>query len=89
MVILQFDFSSGSLEGKVKRPGHEKLLDNPILKFSGLSEFGLSAELKVVAQLYVDGKSICFPVSTSYKSSRTRCTYVIYINTSSISMTSP
>jgi hypothetical protein len=59
----------------VKRPGHEKLLDHPILKFSGLSEHGSYAELKVKIQIYVDDKPTTFPVSTSYKSFKTRCKY--------------
>ncbi|CAL8086645.1 unnamed protein product [Orchesella dallaii] len=62
----------GCLESRVKRPDFEKLLEDPLLKFSGLCLNEQSAELRVELQVFSGNQPICLPVSTSYKSFTTR-----------------
>lgn len=63
--ILYF-FYSGTLEGVTQKPSYEKLLDEPLLRFSGLySE--QTAPLIVKCQVYNNGKEFGLPVITSYK----------------------
>ncbi|KAF6199318.1 hypothetical protein GE061_007344 [Apolygus lucorum] len=46
----------------------EKILHDPMLKFSGLySEGSGKADLMVVSQVWADGRPLCLPVWTSYK----------------------
>ncbi|CAG7821778.1 unnamed protein product, partial [Allacma fusca] len=64
----------GSLEGRVKRPDYEKLLEEPLLKFSGLcqTQNNFCAELKAEIQVFHNDEPISLPVSTSYKPFSTR-----------------
>ncbi|KAH8410904.1 hypothetical protein KR222_007615 [Zaprionus bogoriensis] len=56
----------GTLEGKKRQPDYEKLLDDPILRFSGLySEEYPSFQVRL--QVYNDGRPYCLPVHSSYK----------------------
>lgn len=61
----------GTLEGKRQRPGYEKLLADPMLKYSGLYQEGC-ADLVVVCQLFDQNQPLCLPVSTSYKAFTSR-----------------
>ncbi|XP_069694046.1 phosphatidylinositol 3-kinase catalytic subunit type 3 isoform X1 [Periplaneta americana] len=61
----------GTLEGKRQKPEYDKLLSDPMLKFSGLYQDGY-ADLMVVCQIFADGRPIALPVSTSYKAFTTR-----------------
>ncbi|XP_063232536.1 phosphatidylinositol 3-kinase catalytic subunit type 3 [Bacillus rossius redtenbacheri] len=56
----------GTLEGKRQKPEYEKLLTDPMLKFSGLYQDGC-ADLMVVCQVFADGRPLALPISTSYK----------------------
>lgn len=58
---------SGTLEGKKRQPDYERLLEEPILRFSGLysEEF---PSFQVRLQVYNKGTPYCLPVTTSYKS---------------------
>jgi phosphatidylinositol 3-kinase len=71
MFSRSFYFHRGTLEGKRQKPEYNKLLSNPMLKFSGLyqDEF---ADLMVVCQVFSDGRPLALPVSTSYKAFTTR-----------------
>lgn len=66
-----FCFHRGTLEGKRQKPEYDKLLSNPMLKFSGLYQDGF-ADLVVVCQVFSDGRPLALPVSTSYKAFTTR-----------------
>ncbi|XP_034102429.1 phosphatidylinositol 3-kinase catalytic subunit type 3 [Drosophila albomicans] len=56
----------GTLEGKKRQPDYEKLLDDPILRFSGLySEEYPSFQVRL--QVYNDGRPYCLPVNSAYK----------------------
>jgi len=57
----------GTLEGERLKPGYKTLYENPLLKFSGLFDDD-KADLKITVHLYSNGKSICSPKQTSYKS---------------------
>lgn len=57
---------SGTLEGKTQKPEYDKLLADPMLKYSGLYQ-EKCADLMVVCQIYDCNKPIALPVSTSYK----------------------
>nr|CAD7591205.1 unnamed protein product [Timema genevievae] len=61
----------GTLEGKRQKPDYEKLLTDPMLKFSGLYQDGCS-DLMVVCQVFADGRPLALPVSTSYKAFTSR-----------------
>lgn len=63
--------SSGTLEGKRQKPDYEKLLSDPMLKYSGLYQDGYS-DLMVVCQIYDQNQPLALPVSTSYKAFTTR-----------------
>ncbi|XP_037812204.1 phosphatidylinositol 3-kinase catalytic subunit type 3 [Lucilia sericata] len=57
----------GTLEGKKRQPDFEKLLEDPILRFSGLySEECPSFQVRL--QIFNQGRPYCLPVTTSYKS---------------------
>ncbi|XP_044740511.1 phosphatidylinositol 3-kinase catalytic subunit type 3 isoform X4 [Chrysoperla carnea] len=64
----------GTLEGKRQKPEYDKLLADPILKFSGLYQEGTDkcADLMVVCQIYADNRPLGLPISTSYKSFTSR-----------------
>ncbi|KAG6452076.1 hypothetical protein O3G_MSEX007452 [Manduca sexta] len=56
----------GTLEGKRTKPEYDKLLSDPMLKFSGLYQEGCS-DLYVTCQILSDGVPLALPVTTSYK----------------------
>lgn len=56
----------GTLEGKRSKPEYDKLLSDPMLKFSGLYQEGCS-DLYVTCQVLCDGVPLALPVTTSYK----------------------
>lgn len=58
--------TSGTLEGKRTKPEYDKLLSDPMLKFSGLYQEGCS-DLYVTCQVLSDGVPLALPVTTSYK----------------------
>jgi len=62
----------GCLEGRVKRPDYEKLLEDPLLKYSGLCQNENGADLRVELQVYASDLPIGPPVTTSYKPFSTR-----------------
>ncbi|XP_011493159.2 phosphatidylinositol 3-kinase catalytic subunit type 3 [Aedes aegypti] len=61
----------GTLEGERQAHPYEKLLQQPILKFSGLNS-EKCPPLKVSVQIYDEGKPVGLPVTSSYKSFLTR-----------------
>ncbi|XP_017786866.1 PREDICTED: phosphatidylinositol 3-kinase catalytic subunit type 3 isoform X2 [Nicrophorus vespilloides] len=56
----------GTLEGKKHKPEYDKMLADPMLKFSGLyqSEF---ADLMVECQVFDQNEPLTLPITTSYK----------------------
>lgn len=56
----------GTLEGKRAKPEYDKLLSDPMLKFSGLYQEGCS-DLYVTSQILSDGVPLALPVTTAYK----------------------
>lgn len=65
------------MEGINPKPSYEKLLEQPLLRFSGLySE--VCAPLIVRAQIFNKGKPFGLPVTTSYKSFTKRWRYIIF-----------
>uniref|UniRef100_A0A8C4R0Q2 Phosphatidylinositol 3-kinase, catalytic subunit type 3 n=1 Tax=Eptatretus burgeri TaxID=7764 RepID=A0A8C4R0Q2_EPTBU len=68
---LNVQLKIGSLEGKREQQSFKELLEDPMLKFSGLYEEGCS-DLYVTCQVYGDGKSLGLPIRTSYKAFSTR-----------------
>ncbi|KAK6179522.1 hypothetical protein SNE40_011856 [Patella caerulea] len=61
----------GTLEGQRERPRYKELLDDPMLKFSGVYQDTCS-DLYVTCQIFSDGRALGLPVSTSYKAFSTR-----------------
>lgn len=61
----------GTLEGQRKKPEYDKLLADPMLKYSGFCQDGCS-DLMVVCQVYDKGEPLALPVTTSYKSFTSR-----------------
>lgn len=57
---------SGTLDGSRERQQYDKLLEDPMLKFSGLHQQE-KADLMVVCQVFADGEPLALSVSTSYK----------------------
>uniref|UniRef100_UPI00358EFBFA phosphatidylinositol 3-kinase catalytic subunit type 3 isoform X2 n=1 Tax=Myxine glutinosa TaxID=7769 RepID=UPI00358EFBFA len=68
---LNVQLKIGSLEGKREQRSFKELLEDPMLKFSGLYQEGCS-DLYVTCQVYGDGKSLGLPIRTSYKAFSTR-----------------
>ena len=58
--------SSGTLEGLKQKPSYEKLLEEPLLKFSGLYSEECPS-LMVSMQVYHNNEPFGLPVTTSYK----------------------
>ncbi|XP_074649742.1 phosphatidylinositol 3-kinase catalytic subunit type 3-like isoform X2 [Tubulanus polymorphus] len=56
----------GTLEGTRQRPSYKDLMDDPMLKFSGLYQ-ERNADLYVTCQIFADNKPIALPVRTAYK----------------------
>ncbi|XP_072108538.1 phosphatidylinositol 3-kinase catalytic subunit type 3 isoform X1 [Mobula birostris] len=61
----------GSLEGKREQKSYKALLEDPLLKFSGLYQETCS-DLYVTGQVFAEGKPLALPVRTSYKAFSTR-----------------
>ncbi|KAJ8953167.1 hypothetical protein NQ318_017195 [Aromia moschata] len=61
----------GNLEGKRKKPEYDKLLEDPMLKYSGLYQDGCS-DLMVVCQIFNQNRPLALPVTTSYKAFTSR-----------------
>ncbi|XP_078252184.1 phosphatidylinositol 3-kinase catalytic subunit type 3 [Rhinoraja longicauda] len=61
----------GSLEGKREQKSYKALLEDPLLKFSGLYQESCS-DLYVTGQVFAEGKPLALPVRTSYKAFSTR-----------------
>lgn len=56
----------GTLEGKRQKPEYTKILEDPMLKYSGLYQDGC-ADLFVQCVIYDNNQPLALPVSTSYK----------------------
>lgn len=61
----------GSLEGKREQKSYKALLQDPMLRFSGLYQESCS-DLYVTCQVFAEGKPLALPVRTSYKAFSTR-----------------
>uniref|UniRef100_A0A8C5LV57 Phosphatidylinositol 3-kinase catalytic subunit type 3 n=1 Tax=Leptobrachium leishanense TaxID=445787 RepID=A0A8C5LV57_9ANUR len=61
----------GSLEGKREPKSYRAVLEDPMLRFSGLYQDQCS-DLYVTCQVFADGKPLALPVRTSYKAFSTR-----------------
>ncbi|XP_004683924.1 PREDICTED: phosphatidylinositol 3-kinase catalytic subunit type 3 isoform X1 [Condylura cristata] len=61
----------GSLEGKREQKSYKAVLEDPMLKFSGLYQDTCS-DLFVTCQVFAEGKPLALPVRTSYKAFSTR-----------------
>ncbi|KAM9632958.1 phosphatidylinositol 3-kinase catalytic subunit type 3 isoform 2-T2 [Trichechus inunguis] len=61
----------GSLEGKREQKSYKAVLEDPMLKFSGLYQETCS-DLYVTCQVFTEGKPLALPVRTSYKAFSTR-----------------
>lgn len=58
----------GTLEGKRQRPEYDKLLLDPMLKYSGLySASGGKGDLSASLQVWAGGRPLALPVHTAYK----------------------
>uniref|UniRef100_A0A673JLR7 Phosphatidylinositol 3-kinase catalytic subunit type 3 n=1 Tax=Sinocyclocheilus rhinocerous TaxID=307959 RepID=A0A673JLR7_9TELE len=75
VVIIRCDktnvLSQGSLEGKREQKSYKALLEDPMLRFSGLYQESCS-DLYVTCQVFAEGKPLALPVRTSYKAFSTR-----------------
>ncbi|XP_058833251.1 phosphatidylinositol 3-kinase catalytic subunit type 3 [Topomyia yanbarensis] len=65
-VLQKLQIKIGTLEGERQSCSYEKLLQQPLLKFSGLNSEKFPA-LKVSIHVYDDEKPMGLPVTTSYK----------------------
>uniref|UniRef100_T1JEU2 Phosphatidylinositol 3-kinase catalytic subunit type 3 n=1 Tax=Strigamia maritima TaxID=126957 RepID=T1JEU2_STRMM len=61
----------GTFEGKRERPSYNALVNDPMLKFSGLYQEGCS-DIYVTCQVFEDNVCLALPVRTAYKSFTTR-----------------
>lgn len=68
---LFLPFCRGSLEGKREQKSYKALLEDPMLRFSGLYQENCS-DLYVTCQVFAEGKPLALPVRTSYKAFSTR-----------------
>lgn len=68
-------FCRGSLEGKREQKSYKALLEDPMLRFSGLYQESCS-DLYVTCQVFAEGKPLALPVRTSYKAFSTRWKWV-------------
>lgn len=62
---------SGVLEGQRQKPEYDKLLEDPLLKYSGLYQEGCS-DLMVQCQVFNQNEPLALPVTTSYKAFSSR-----------------
>lgn len=65
----------GTLEGLKFDPKYDKILEESMLKFSGLYQQNKCADLMVMCQVHASNRPICLPVWTSYKSFTNRWTW--------------
>ncbi|KAK9745841.1 Phosphatidylinositol 3- and 4-kinase [Popillia japonica] len=61
----------GVLEGQRQKPEYDKLLEDPLLKYSGLYQEGCS-DLMVQCQVFNQNEPLALPVTTSYKAFSSR-----------------
>ncbi|XP_055931311.1 phosphatidylinositol 3-kinase catalytic subunit type 3-like [Argiope bruennichi] len=66
-----FKIKIGTLEGQPPKPSYKALIENPMLKFSGLCQDKCS-DLYVTCEVFADNQPLAFPVQTSYKAFTTR-----------------
>lgn len=59
------------------KPEYHRMLEDEMLKYSGLYQPKTLADLVVVSQIFSDGRPISLPVSTCYKAFTTRWKYVL------------
>lgn len=71
-------FFRGSLEGKREQKSYKALLEDPMLRFSGLYQENCS-DLYVTCQVFAEGKPLALPVRTSYKAFSTRWKWVVIL----------
>uniref|UniRef100_A0A673BMM5 Phosphatidylinositol 3-kinase catalytic subunit type 3 n=1 Tax=Sphaeramia orbicularis TaxID=375764 RepID=A0A673BMM5_9TELE len=71
MTISPFFQDLCSLEGKREQKSYKALLEDPMLRFSGLYQENCS-DLYVTCQVFAEGKPLALPVRTSYKAFSTR-----------------
>ncbi|XP_051783358.1 phosphatidylinositol 3-kinase catalytic subunit type 3 [Erpetoichthys calabaricus] len=68
---INLQLKIGSLEGKRELKSYKALLEDPMLRFSGLYQETCS-DLYVTCQVFSEGKPLALPVRTSYKPFSTR-----------------
>nr|XP_044989445.1 zinc finger protein 383-like isoform X1 [Jaculus jaculus] len=61
----------GSLKGKREQKSYKAVIEDPVLKFSGLVQETCS-DLYVTCQVFAEGNPLALPVRTSYKAFSTR-----------------
>ncbi|XP_011311531.1 phosphatidylinositol 3-kinase catalytic subunit type 3 [Fopius arisanus] len=70
---VKIQIKIGTLEGKRQRPEYDKLLLDPMIKYSGLYGGGGSkGDLSASLQVWGGGRALALPVHTSYKHFPTR-----------------
>ena len=65
-VDINVHFNIGRLEGKREQKSYKAVLEDPMLKFSGLYQETCS-DLYVTCQVFAGGKPLALPVRPSYK----------------------
>ncbi|KAM3938265.1 phosphatidylinositol 3-kinase catalytic subunit type 3 isoform 2-T2 [Leptodactylus fuscus] len=68
---VKVEIKIGSLEGKREQRSYKAVLEDPMLKFSGLYQDKCS-DLYVTCRVYADGKPLALSVQTAYKAFSTR-----------------
>ncbi|XP_064619117.1 phosphatidylinositol 3-kinase catalytic subunit type 3-like [Lineus longissimus] len=68
---VNVEIKIGTLEGMRERPKYKELINDPMLKYSGIYQEGC-ADLYVTCQVFEDHKPLALPVRTSYKAFSTR-----------------
>ncbi|XP_033226096.1 phosphatidylinositol 3-kinase catalytic subunit type 3 isoform X2 [Belonocnema kinseyi] len=67
-VETRIQIKIGTLEGKRQRPEYDKLLQEPMLKYSGLyGAGGGRGDLAASLQVWAGGRALALPVHTAYK----------------------
>jgi hypothetical protein len=69
---------SGTLEGKRERPDYHQLIEDPLLRFSGICQES-SSDLFVTCQVFTDGRPVILPVQSSYKPFTKRWKYAFWV----------
>ncbi|XP_064474715.1 phosphatidylinositol 3-kinase catalytic subunit type 3-like [Ornithodoros turicata] len=70
-VDANFKIKVGTLEGTREKPSYQELMNDPMLKHSGLYDSNCS-DLVVSCQVFSSGKPLALPTYTSYKPFTTR-----------------